>query len=144
LMTNMDQSRIREIYDDFTYARFDRLAEAFDENVDFISHAPHEFFPYLGRHRGRAALMSAFSDTHKALAISSFWPLTVLINDDNAAVSLVIAVEHRSTGKKAQFLGGHFLRFRSSRIIQYCGIIDSLDAVRQLADRTSNPEVQKP
>jgi len=44
-MRNLTEARIREIYEDFTQGKLERLAEAFDTNVDFLSHAPSEFFP---------------------------------------------------------------------------------------------------
>ena len=63
-MTGLTETRVREIYEDFASARLDRLAEAFDQNVDFLSHAPTDFFSYLGRHRGRAAALAAMAEIH--------------------------------------------------------------------------------
>ena len=137
-MLNLTEARIREIYEDFASARLDRLAEAFHPDVDFLSHAPVEFFPYLGHQRGRTATLSALEQTHQALQITSFFPLAVLINGDDAALTVFVDAKLRSTEKSANFLAAHFLRFRASQIIQFCSIIDSLDAVRQLTGRAAS------
>ena len=65
-MRNLTEARIREIYEDFTQGKLERLAEAFDTNVDFLSHAPSEFFPCLGHRRGRAAVLEAVSESGRA------------------------------------------------------------------------------
>jgi len=130
----VDAARVREIYDDFVHARFDKLAEALDEKVDFLSHAPSDVFPYLGRRRGRAEVLEALSEVHKKLEVVCFWPLTTVVDNNQAALTVVVKVTDRATKRTANFLGAHFLRFRDDRIADYCAIIDSFDAARQLAD----------
>lgn len=128
----LSRDTVREIYDNFVSARFDQLAAAMDENIDFISHAPADVFPYLGRRRGRTEVLSALSEVHEKLDIQAFFPLTTVVDEDQAAVTLVIKVKDRFTGRSANFLAAHFLRFRNGKIVDYSAIIDSLDAVRQL------------
>ena len=130
----VDVARVREIYDDFVHARFDKLADALDEKVDFLSHAPSDVFPYLGRRSGRAEVLEALSEVHKKLEVVCFWPLTTVVDNNQAALTVVVKVTDRATKRTASFLGAHVLRFRSDRIADYCAIIDSFDAARQLAD----------
>lgn len=130
----VDASGVREFYDNFVHARFDRVAEALDEKIDFLSHAPPDIFPFLGRRRGRADVLEALAEVHRKLEVLSFWPMTTVVDDGQAAVSVVVKVKDRATGRTATFLGAHFLRFRNGKITDYCAIIDSLDAARQLAD----------
>src|SRR4051794_33901432 len=131
-MTNLTEARIREIYEDFAHGKLDRLAEAFDPNIDFLSHAPSQFFPYLGHRHGRAAVLDAIAETHRVWQVKSFLPLTILVHDDEAALTLFINLLDRSAGKPIRFLAAHFLHFRQDRIVKFSSIIDSLDAVRQL------------
>ena len=131
---SVDATRVHEIYDDFVHARFDKLAEALDEKVDFLSHAPSDVFPYLGRRRGRAEVLEALSEVHKRLEVVRFWPMTTVVDNEQAALTVVVKVKDRVTGRTANFLGAHFLRFRGGRIADYCAIIDSFDAARQLTE----------
>ena len=42
--------------------------------------------------------------------------------------------------RTARYLAAHFLRFRQNRMVDFCAIIDSLDAVRRLTGGVSQPE----
>jgi ketosteroid isomerase-like protein len=142
-MPIVTQTRVHEIYEHLALARIDRLADAFDDRVDFLSHAPAEVFPFLGRHRGRAEVIAALSEMHRSVEIFSFRPLTVLIDGNKAALSVFINLRDRSTGKTAAFLAAHFLRFRAGRVVEFCGIIDSLAALRQLTEAPTQEDVKE-
>jgi len=129
----MNSSRILEIYEDFAKGRMDRLSQILDEKVDFISHAPADVFPYLGRRLGRAEVLEALTEVHNKLEVLSFWPITTVVDGDQAALTVLINVRERTTGKTANFLAAHFLRFRNDLIVEYRAIIDSMDAVRQMS-----------
>ena len=131
-MVDITRDHVLRIYEDFARARLDLLWNALDEDIDFLSHAPADIFPYLGRCRGRDEVIKTLSKVHERLEIITFWPITVLIDGSNAALTVVISVKERLTGRSAYFLAAHFLRFRDGRIVEYRAIIDSLDAVRQL------------
>ncbi|MBW7971382.1 nuclear transport factor 2 family protein [Bradyrhizobium sp. BR 10289] len=135
----MDSNRIRTVYEDFASGRLDRVSPLLDEDIDFLSHAPQDIFPYLGRRRGRREILNALSQVHEKLEVIAFWPITVVVDDDQAALTVVVNVRERATRKSATFLAAHFLRLREDRIVDYRAIIDSFDAVRQLAGaNTSN------
>ncbi|MDA9546146.1 hypothetical protein ACM43_17285 [Bradyrhizobium sp. CCBAU 45321] len=140
-VTALSEQRVREIYEHFAHGRLRDLEDALDEQIDFLSHAPPDLFPYLGRRRGRADVLRAFAEVHEKLEVLSFWPMTIVVNDDRAALSVIIKVKDRATARSAHYLAAHFLRFRKNRIIDFCAIIDSLDAARQLAGQ--EPTVQR-
>jgi hypothetical protein len=62
------------------------------------------------------------------------WPLLSQATPNVHAFTVVVKVTDRASRRTANFLGAHFLRFRDDRIADYCAIIDSFDAARQLAD----------
>jgi len=134
-MTHLSQDRVREIYEDFVLCRLDRLSEAFDKDIDFLSHAPADIFPYLGRRRGWEEVSNAILLLHEDLEVLYFWPLSILVDRNNAALTVFVSIRQRSTNKQADFLAAHFLRFRNGRVKEFCGIIDSLETVRQLEQR---------
>jgi ketosteroid isomerase-like protein len=131
-MEALTRSHVHEIYEAFAQGRIDSLANAFDENVDFLSHAPADLFPYLGRRRGRGEVLEALKLLHQHLEVLTFFPLSTLVADDAAALTVMVKIKRRDTGRSAEFLAAHFLRFRKRRIVQYCAIVDSLDAVQQM------------
>src|SRR3954462_9679011 len=103
-MENLCQGRIHEIYDDFVNCRLDRLSEVFDKDIDFLSHAPSDVFPYLGRRRGWAEVSKAISQIHEHLEVVYFWPLSILLDRNNAALTVFVSIRQRSSGKQANFL----------------------------------------
>ena len=131
--------RVQEIYDDFAFGRLDRLSEVFDQDIDFISHAPTTFFPYLGKRHGRRNVLEALTELHEKLQVTSIRLMSVLVADDQAALTVLMDVTERRSSRKAQFLAAHFLRFRQGQIVSFCGIIDSLDVVRQLTAHRLDP-----
>ena len=135
-MLRVTESFVRDVYEDFTFGRLDRLNDVLDKRVDFISQAPAEFFPYLGRRLGREETLEALAQTHKVLEVINFWPLTVLIDGDNAALTVFIQVKERRTQKFAQFVAAHFITFQNGKIIKFYGVLNSYDAVHQLFEKS--------
>ena len=76
--------------------------------------------------------LEALTELHGELEFLSLLPITTVVDDYSAALTVVIQVRRRSTGRLANFLAAHFMRFRDGRLVEYRGIVDSLDLVRQL------------
>ena len=139
-MGELTADRIRKIYEDFACARLDSLSEALDDEIEFVSYAPPDVFPYLGRQHGRKNVLSTFTEVHKRLEIIAFRPVTTVVNGDQAALTIIIKIVDRATKRSAIYLASHFLRFRQGRIVEFCGIIDSLSVMRQLGDSLSQSD----
>jgi ketosteroid isomerase-like protein len=129
------KKRIYQIYEAFSAGRLDLLADVFDENVDFITNAPSEVFPYLGRRMGRAEVIKALRSVHNEFEALSFLPIWMVTERDTAGVILSIHATQKATGRIIRFFAAHFLRFREDRILEYRAIMDSLEAVQQVLGR---------
>ena len=130
------RERIYEIYKAFSAGRFDLLSEMFDERVDFVSNAPHEVFPYLGRLLGRAAVMKGLAAVHQEFDSVSFVPLRIIVDDDpSAGVIVSIQLRQRATGRSIRLFAAHFLRFQDNRIVEYRAFLDTFEAVQQVLGR---------
>jgi ketosteroid isomerase-like protein len=72
--------------------------------------------------------------------VLTFWPITTVVEGNQAALTVVVRIKERATNRSATFLAAHFLRFRNGRVVDCRAIIDSLDAVRQmLRDGETHP-----
>jgi ketosteroid isomerase-like protein len=134
-MSTLLKERIYEIYEAFSAGKLDLLADLFDEHADFVSNAPTNVFPYLGRHVGRAAIMKALSAVHDEFESLTFLPMWIVVEDDTAGAILSICARHRTTKRVLHFFAAHFLRFRDDRIVEYRSIMDSFEAAQQLLGR---------
>jgi ketosteroid isomerase-like protein len=127
------RERIYEIYKAFSAGQIDLLADMFDERVDFMSNAPREVFPYLGRLLGRAAVMQGLAAVHQEFDSIAFVPLRIIIDDDQSAGIIVsIQFRQRATGRMIRLFAAHFLRFQDNRIIEYRAFLDTFEAVQQV------------
>jgi len=129
------KKRIYQIYEAFSAGRLDLLADVFDENVDFMTNAPTEVFPYLGHRVGRAAVIKAMQSVHNEFETLSFLPIWMVTEKDRAGVILSVHATQKGTGRIVRFFAAHFLRFRQDRILEYRAIMDSLEAVEQVLGR---------
>ena len=130
------RERIYDVYKTFSAGRLDLLSEMFDERVDFMSNAPREVFPYLGRLLGRAAVMRGLAAVHQEFDSVRFVPLRIIIDDDQSAGVIVsIELRQRATARIIRLFAAHFLRFQDNRIIEYRAFLDTFDAVQQVLGR---------
>jgi ketosteroid isomerase-like protein len=134
-MSISSKKRIYQIYEAFSAGRTDLLTDVFDENVDFITNAPTEVFPYLGRRLGRAQVVNALKAVHDEFEALSFLPIWMVTERDTAGVILSVHATQKATGRIVRFFAAHFLRFRDDRILEYRAIMDSLQAVQQVLGR---------
>ena len=107
----------------------------FDENVDFISNAPIDVFPYLGRRNGRTQVMRALKAVHDEFSTVEYVPLKINIDDQCAGVIVSIRLTQRATGRDIRLSAAHFLRFEDDRIVEYRAFLDTFEAVQQVLGR---------
>ena len=107
----------------------------FDENVDFVSNAPIEIFPYLGRRIGRAEVMKALSVVHNEFESVEYLPLRILVEDETAGLIVTIHLTQRNTKRLIRLFSAHFLRFRNNRIVEYRAFLESFEAAQQVLGR---------
>ena len=129
------RKRVYDIYEAFSAGELDRLAEMLDEDIDFLSSAPVEVFPYLGRRVGKAEVMTAVRAVHDEFSAVTFLPIWIVTDADTAGVMLSVHAIQRSSGREVRFFAAHFLRFRADRIVEYRSVLDSLEAVQQVLGR---------
>jgi ketosteroid isomerase-like protein len=129
------KKRIYQIYEAFSAGRLELLADVFDENVDFISNAPTEVFPYLGHRVGKTEVIRTLHAVHREFESLTFLPIWIVTEKDTAGVILSVHATQRATGRVIRFFAAHFLRFRDERIIEYRSIMDSFEAIQQVLGR---------
>jgi len=129
------KERIYEIYQTFSAGNLDELAAMFDENVDFVSNAPIEVFPYLGHRIGRTQVMKALKVVHDEFNSIEYLPLKIIVDDQSAGVIVSIRLTQRVTGRLIRVFAAHFLQFKDNRISEYRAFLDTFEAVQQVVGR---------
>jgi ketosteroid isomerase-like protein len=134
-MTLALRDRAHQVYDAFSAGRIDELADMFDENVDFVTNAPVEIFPYLGHRVGRAAVLDALAAVHREFDAVQFIPIKMTVEHQTTALIVSIGLTQRATGRHIRLNAAHFLQFRDNRVVEYRAFLDTFDAVQQVLGR---------
>ena len=130
------RERLKSLYATFRLAKVDFLLNAFADDVEFISYAPLEVFPFLGHHRGKAAMAEVLKVGYKEFEFVTYEPVLMVCEGNEAAAVIVFArFIHRRTGRSISTMIAHFLRFWQGQIIELREFMDSFGAVSQLLGR---------
>ena len=127
--------RLDNLYADYAAGRLDEVARAFDRDIDFVSYAPTDIFPYLGHHHGRDELAKSMATAHREFEYLVYKPVFMVVESNDAAVIVFARVRQRSSGRVIQLFVADFLRLREDRIIAIREFMDSFDAVQQVLGR---------
>lgn len=122
---------VRQLYDAYGRGRVDECLSLVGEDVDFVSYAPVDVFPYLGRKKGKAALAQAMRAVHAEYEYITYQPFFTVVEDDAAAVILLARLKQRATGRTIQLFVADFLRLKDGKIYEIRQFMDSFDAVQQ-------------
>jgi ketosteroid isomerase-like protein len=134
-MTESARERLSAIYEAFRQAKVDFVLNAIDDDVEFISYSPIEVFPFLGHHRGKAAMAEVLKSGYAQFEFIAYQPVFTVCEGDDAAVIIFARFIQRKTGRSISTMIAHFLRFRNGRIVELREFMDSFHTVKQLLGR---------
>jgi len=109
----------------------DRIAPFLDDDVDWLLVGPVELFAYCGQHVGKAAVLDVFHQIGQSEHAHGNVRDFLLVDDDCAAALTRLRNTEIRTGREINFRVAHFARFRNSKVIEYCGMPDSLGKIEQ-------------
>jgi len=129
-------ARLDTLYAAFKRGQIDFVLNFLDDDIEFISNAPLEIFPFLGRRRGKPAVAEAIKGAHQEFDIQSYEPVSALVESEQAAVMLFARGVSRKSGRSLQLAIAHFLKFRDDKIIEVRELMDSFSAAEQMLGRS--------
>ncbi len=132
-MTNSAlHTQLDTLYAAFKRGQIDFVLNSLDDDIEFISNAPIEIFPFLGHRRGKPAVAEAIKGAHEEFDILSYEPVSALVEAEQAAVMLFARGVSRKTGRSLQLAVAHFLKFRNDKIVELREFMDSFSAAEQM------------
>ena len=134
-MSDSLRERLYSLYAAFRLANVDFILNAFDDNIEFISYSPIEVLPFLGHHRGKAAMAQVLKAGYDEFEFLTYEPVFMVCEAEDAAAIVFARFIHRRTGRSISTMIAHFVRFRQGRIVELREFMDSFSLVRQLLGR---------
>ncbi len=134
------RDRIREFYNAYLEGHFGFLLEevAHDE-IEFVTNAPPDVFPYFGRGKGKAALLAAWKASRVDYEFLSYAPLLIASDGaDTAAVVIKMCARAKATNRVIDLMVADFLRFHEGRVIEFRQFMDAIEATEQWLGRETD------
>ena len=127
----LDQTRAEAFYDALASRDPTRIEPFLDDDVDWLIVGPVELFSFCGQRYGKAAVLDVFrqiSETEKACSnVRDF----LLVDGECASALVRLTNLETRAGREISFRVAHFARFRAGKVVEYCGIPDSLGKAEQ-------------
>jgi len=84
-MTEAIRERIYSPCSGYAQGRLEFVLNFIDEDVDFVSYAPTDSFPCLGRQRGKAVVEASLRTIHTQFEFLKFQPILMVAQDPDVA-----------------------------------------------------------
>lgn len=124
---------VEEFYAAFTTRDVVRLAPLLHEHVEWTISGPVDLLIFCGTRRGKQAVLDLVSrKTPHQFDIHRFEPAAILIDGDRAAALSRLSGITRDQGRAISYRVAQFLKFEANKLVEYCSVIDSFDAVEQV------------
>lgn len=131
MMTEATRAAINDIIDAFQCGDHKRLVDRYDDDIEWLIHAPVSIFPFAGVHRGKSAVLACLLGVYQSYQIARYKVQAILVEGDRAATISDVHVVQRSSGRVITSHVAGFHRFRGGKLIEYRGFTDSFDSVEQ-------------
>ncbi len=130
-MTEATRAAINDIVDAFQCGDHKRLVDRYDDDIEWVLHAPVSIFPFAGVHRGKGAVLSSLLGVYQLYRIARYKVQSILVDGDRAATISDVHIIQRSSDRVITSHLAGFYRFRDGKLIEYRGFTDSFDSVEQ-------------
>lgn len=119
----MTRAAIYDLIDAFQRGDHARLAERYDDDIEWRLHAP--LSPLAGSRRGKNEVLAGLLDVYRDFKIANYTVPLVMVDGDRAATISDFHVIERSTGRDIVSHLAGFHRFRDGKLIEYRGFSDT-------------------
>ncbi|MBS0534187.1 MAG: nuclear transport factor 2 family protein [Proteobacteria bacterium] len=134
-MTEATRAAIDDIIDAFRCGDHARLADRYDDDIEWQLHAPISVFPFAGIRRGKNAVLASLLGVYRDFQIAGYDIALIMVDGDRAATISDVRVIQRSTGRVIVSHLASFHRFRDGKLIEYRGFSDTFDTAGQALGR---------
>jgi len=124
-MTEATRAAIEDIIDAFRRGDHARLAARYDDDLDWLLHAPT--LPSAGVRRGKNAVLAGLLGVYRNFRIVSYKVPLVLVDGDRAAMISDLELVERSSERLIASQVASFQRFRDGKMIEYRGFSGHFD-----------------
>jgi ketosteroid isomerase-like protein len=115
--------------------RFEDVEALIDHDVDWAIYGPVEMFPFLGKRRGREAVIEVIRQIAYNVRIHRFDRETIMLGVDSASSMLRYSLTALESNKPISLRLAHFAQFKAGKLFNIRVLVDTFDLVEQALGR---------
>jgi ketosteroid isomerase-like protein len=115
--------------------RFEDVEALIDNDVDWAIYGPVEMFPFLGKRRGREAVIEVIRQIAHNIRIHRFDRETIMLGVDSASSMLRYSLTALESNKPISLRLAHFAQFKAGKLFNIRVLVDTFDLVEQALGR---------
>jgi ketosteroid isomerase-like protein len=123
---------VRAIQEAFRAGDYARIAQLYDDDVDWLFHGPISIFPEVGHRRGKLAVFKSFEALNRLYTFERHVTDHLIADGEWVAGIADVTLVQRSSARTIHCRIGSFHRVRNGRLVEYRGFVDSFDAAEQV------------
>jgi ketosteroid isomerase-like protein len=131
----LDRHTAQAFYDALASRDFVRIDPFLDDDVDWLIVGPIGLFAFCDQHYGRESVLDAYRQLLRIEEARGSACEFLLVDGDCASALIRLTNIETRIGHEISFRVAHFARFRDGKVIEYCGIPDSLGKAEQTLGR---------
>lgn len=132
MATETTRDALEDIIDAFQRGDHARLAERYDDEIEWLLYAPPAIFPFAGLRRGKTTVLAGLLLVYRSYNIARYSVSLRVVDGDRAATISDLHLVQRSTGRVITTNIASFYRFRDGKLVGYRGFTDSFNWVEQV------------
>jgi ketosteroid isomerase-like protein len=111
----------------------DKVAEFFDDDIEWTISGPVEYLTFCGTHRGKDNVLDLIRRRiPDVIRTFSFVPESIVIDGNQLAMLHRQASRRAADGRVINFKVANFMRFNDDKIVSNLSLLDTFDAVEQV------------
>ena len=106
-----------------------------DEDIEWTVFGPVDLFPFVGRRRGKRAVINFCEQVADTLQLKDCEPEIAVGDSDSDARLMRLTAEHPESGRTLSFRMAQFGQFKDGKLVRMMALFDSFDAAEQVLGR---------
>lgn len=138
----IDRVIVERFYEACAVRDLDLIMTFFAPDVAWTYRGPPSVLPYCGEYHGRDAVRGRYEKMFRFNKLCKLEVYSLVVERDRSAALIKSWTELPPGQRKVVNRFSHFLRWRDGQIVEFRGMLDSLDVVEQVLNQELVPVLE--
>jgi ketosteroid isomerase-like protein len=138
----IDRTIVERFYEACAVRDLERLMTFFAPDVAWTYRGPPSVLPYCGEYHGKDAVRDRYDRLFRFNTLHVFDLSALVVERDRSAALIKTRTTLPPDERKVVSRFSHFMRWRDGQIVEFRGMLDSLDTVEQVLNQELVPVLE--